>query len=822
MKRTSILTILILLFLGIYLGASSWNAQAETISPPFGDSQSRGKPGYTLQSQTSNPMSSSAGAPSNRDGHTAIWTGSEMIVWGGSGISGVLGDGARYNPATDTWSEVSSSGAASARSHHTAIWTGSVMIIWGGGSDYPNYNTVGDGARYTPASDTWSAVSPSGAPSPRSHHTAIWTGSEMIIWGGSNSSGYLGDGARYNPASDTWTAISSSGAPSPRSYQTAIWTGSEMIIWGGGNQSGALGDGARYNPANDTWSAMSSSGAPSVRYEYSAIWTGSEIIIWGGESSLSYYNYLGDGARYNPASDTWSAISSNGVSSQRRDHTAIWTGSEMIVWGGNDGSDRLDDGARYYPATDSWTAISSKASPVAREAHTAIWTGSEMIVWGGESGWTNYLGEGARYNPVTDIWTINCYSLTVAHTGGGLDPTTSPANSNGCASGQYHAGEFIILTASPAENYYIASWVGPSYDPSPKDQYYVYMPSDPLTIVVHYLITNISDFATSSAFPNMFAVLYEYGSVPWYSSLCGSCWTPLNTAPSSKKPSQIAMVPRSDGTMRILVTVDDEGIYRTSYTGASWALYSFPRTQGYCSGNYFTNLAVSPLDPKRLFVNKYCLDSDEFMTYASYSIYTSPDSGLTWQKIRGGEYSYEYWGDIIVSPVVVNRVYTFNGASTWYQSDDSGQTWFPHNYPVDELALDAKHQDWLYGFYRSSNLDYIGERSIDGGVTWTPWSENPCEGVQQLLAHPTQSSVLFLRCETGLYRSSNGGDKWEQLSADSGQLLRTDYGKPGRLLWAKEGDMWASEDAGSTWALRGSPWNQVLPCLSGFLPLISR
>ena len=41
-------------------------------------------------------------------------------------------------------------------------------------------------------------------------------------------------------------------------------------------------------------------------------------------------------------------------------HTAVWTGSEMIVWGkGFDGSSALSDGDLYNPTTDSWTASSN-------------------------------------------------------------------------------------------------------------------------------------------------------------------------------------------------------------------------------------------------------------------------------------------------------------------------------------------------------------------------------------------------------------------------------------------------------------------------------
>jgi hypothetical protein len=34
-----------------------------------------------------------------------------------------------------------------------------------------------------------------------------------------------------------------SGAPSPRDDHTAVWTGTKMIIWGGGDNFGSLGNG---------------------------------------------------------------------------------------------------------------------------------------------------------------------------------------------------------------------------------------------------------------------------------------------------------------------------------------------------------------------------------------------------------------------------------------------------------------------------------------------------------------------------------------------------------------------------------------------------
>ena len=60
--------------------------------------------------------------------------------------------------------------------------------------------------------------------------------------------------------------------------------------------------------------------------------------------------------------DTWTATA--GAPAARADHTAIWTGSEMIVWGGNNqNSNGLDSGGRYSPATDSWISTPPPTHP---------------------------------------------------------------------------------------------------------------------------------------------------------------------------------------------------------------------------------------------------------------------------------------------------------------------------------------------------------------------------------------------------------------------------------------------------------------------------
>src|SRR5205807_5662931 len=109
---------------------------------------------------------------------------------------------------------------------------------------------------------------------------------------------------------------------------------------------------------DDTWTPTSITNAPSARIGHTAIWTGSEMIVWGGDL---YGSATNTGGKYRPATDTWTATSTSNATA-RESHTAVWTGTQMIVWGGYNGSD-LNTGGRYDPGTDSWTATTTTNAP---------------------------------------------------------------------------------------------------------------------------------------------------------------------------------------------------------------------------------------------------------------------------------------------------------------------------------------------------------------------------------------------------------------------------------------------------------------------------
>jgi hypothetical protein len=126
----------------------------------------------------------------------------------------------------------------------------------------------------------------------------------MIVWGGFSFDGtshYLNTGGRYNPSTDNWTATSTTNAPDAREYHTAVWSGSEMIVWGGYFFDGIdhfLNTGGRYNPTTGDWVPTSTTNAPTARWRHTAAWTGSEMIAWGAATAMNVSTSTGTGGQY--------------------------------------------------------------------------------------------------------------------------------------------------------------------------------------------------------------------------------------------------------------------------------------------------------------------------------------------------------------------------------------------------------------------------------------------------------------------------------------------------------------------------------------------
>ena len=130
-----------------------------------------------------------------------------------------------------TWVDGSSLNVPSARQRHSTVWTGKEVLVWGGNGAGNAFTS--SGGRYSPLTDQWTATSTIGVPVARADHAAVWTGENMLVWGGFGASGYLGEGGRYHPSNQTWNPISTASEPSARSQHVGVWNGTHFLVWGG-------------------------------------------------------------------------------------------------------------------------------------------------------------------------------------------------------------------------------------------------------------------------------------------------------------------------------------------------------------------------------------------------------------------------------------------------------------------------------------------------------------------------------------------------------------------------------------------------------------
>jgi hypothetical protein len=164
-----------------------------------------------------------------------------------------------------------------------------------------------------------------------------------------------------------------------------------VVVWGGGgNGQRALNDGAAYDPATDTWRPLPASplagGPPNTGYNepgYSAVWTGDEMLIWGGAAS--------GGAAYNPAADQWRELSPAPTELDFSQAGGTITNNESFT---NLRSDVMV--LAYDPAEDSWGR--APESGFSGQAIDAAWDGERLVVLSYQPPFVT------TYSPTADRW----------------------------------------------------------------------------------------------------------------------------------------------------------------------------------------------------------------------------------------------------------------------------------------------------------------------------------------------------------------------------------------------------------------------------------
>jgi hypothetical protein len=311
------------------------------------------------------------GAPGplrHRDFAAQVWTGTELVVWGGDPD----GDsGAAYDPATDRWRAIAAA-PIPARCEPATAWSGREVLVWGRacrltpGPSPGRSRYATAGAAYDPATDRW-RVLPTGPLTAGSPTMSVWTGSEWII------ANPIGPTAALEPTSGRWRTL----PPLPYPYALIVgqWTGREVVVLGTNvlEKGPSTGVGAAFrhwaaalDPAHDKWRTLP---VPPLDLTATAVWDGHRLIAWdqnleavaidpnGGTGwkrlpdvpvtfadctpqgarlgDVVFAEECGQGAVFRPSSGTWERI----PHPQSLAELPVWTGDDALFWVGRfDGS----------------------------------------------------------------------------------------------------------------------------------------------------------------------------------------------------------------------------------------------------------------------------------------------------------------------------------------------------------------------------------------------------------------------------------------------------------------------------------------------------
>ena len=362
---------------------------------------------------------------SGRSGPSSVWTGRELLVWGGlTAENRLLADGAALDPVGNRWRPLPPA-PIGPRSHAPAVWTGREMVVWGGVAE--GGKPPVDGAAYDPGTNRWRSIAaqPFGGAGPSG---VVWTGSEMIVVSALNGL----NTTAYNPATDRWRRLADPPGAPLMPYPEAVWTGTQLVLvlWPSGSQGFNFGSSdplpppttsaqplsttvpvstpppppprledmprggpnsgmflAAYTPGSDQWSRL-----PAVELKDGSlpriVWNGTEVLLLQASRP---------GAAYHPARGTWRPLA--GLPAEYLPQSpAVWTGRQVLLWAGG------RDGWAYSPEADAWTTFDAGGLR-ARSDAVVVWADGVLVGWGGyydgQARDERLADDGVRYRPPT-------------------------------------------------------------------------------------------------------------------------------------------------------------------------------------------------------------------------------------------------------------------------------------------------------------------------------------------------------------------------------------------------------------------------------------
>lgn len=324
------------------------------------------------------------------EGFASLWTGSELFIYGRENFSFQM-RATRLNPATGLWNPVPTNAMPQFMSGtRLGMVQGGTNVFVFGNVDTFNDNTNFTGGYFNLATGVWQNIPTNGFARIYDDGAAIaayffWTGEEVLAVGSPNF-GFF-DGALFSPATNGWRRINTNDHPSVAMDSGVVgWNGSELLVYGASQTNFGGMAGALYNPASSTWRPASTNNGP--RFDPGStrkrvIWTGTEWIGYFASFDIAVPSAFN---AYNPQTDSWRRCSTNGMPNLFAPGSAVpnyfWTGTEVGMVMQIGATTRRTAVYLYQPATDTWRSfLSGEPAIVTGNARviTPQWTGTEVL-----------------------------------------------------------------------------------------------------------------------------------------------------------------------------------------------------------------------------------------------------------------------------------------------------------------------------------------------------------------------------------------------------------------------------------------------------------
>ncbi|HEY3227677.1 MAG TPA: glycosyl hydrolase, partial [Roseiflexaceae bacterium] len=279
------------------------------------------------------------------------------------------------------------------------------------------------------------------------------------------------------------------------------------------------------------------------------------------------------------------------------------------------------------------------------------------------------------------------------------------------------------------------------------------------------------------------------------------------------------------------------GVWKTSDAGTYWENVS----DGFFNTAAVGALAVAPSDSNAIYAGTGETTIRIDVSHGD-GVYKSTDAGKTWTHMGLAE--TRHISKIRVHPdnpdivyvAALGHAFGSNKERGVYKSVDGGTTWRQVLFKSDkagavDLSLDPTNPRVLYAAiwetYRSFWQISSGGpesglwRSTDGGETWTDITEREglpkgIKGKIGVAASPAQAGRVWALIEHnkegGVYRSDDGGEKWEKVSDNQNLISRAWYymhltpdPQDGDTLYVNNLSFFKSTDGGKTFSEIATP-----------------